>query len=375
MRRVYSNFLSEFLNKKIILLTGPRQSGKTTLSKMISKNHYYLNYDNETDKDVIESQAWDRKKKIVIFVELHKKKQWKQWLKGIYDTTTIPPGMVVTGSARLDTYKKPGDSLAGRYFQYRLHPLDIRELYQLNNNINIDNSIERLLKFSGFPEPYLENKKSFYNRWRKTHLDIILKQDLVSLEDIRDIQAIENLIELMRSKIGNPVSYSNLAKQLQRSDKTIKHWLTILENMYVLFKVQPYHKKISRSVLKQPKYYFYDNARVIEQGPRLENLVANSLFKECHFREDCLGEIWNLHYLRKSTGEEVDFLITKDEQPYCMIEVKTTDTIRSKTMGKFKKELTDNVQQIQLVKNIEREYSYPDGYEIRKLGTWLAQWN
>ena len=374
MRRHYSDYLSEYLNKKIILLTGPRQSGKTTLSKMLSKSHYYLNYDSDEDQEIMKLQSWDETKDVVIFDELHKKPKWKQWIKGIYDTSTMPPAMVVTGSARLDTYKKTGDSLAGRYFQYRLHPFDIRELYQLNNEINIDETIESLLEYSGFPEPFLENKKSFYNRWKKTHLDIILRQDLMILEDVRNIKSIEQLIELLRTKVGSPISYSGLAQQLQCSDKTVKQWLTLLENMYVIFKLTPYHQRISKGILKQSKYYFFDNVRVTDSGARLENLVANSLIKECHFREDCYGEIWNLHYLRKSTGEEVDFLITNDENPYCMVEVKSSDTKRSKQMTKFKNELGDEVKQVQLVKNIEREYNFPDGYEIKKLGEWLAKW-
>ena len=245
MKRIYLPYAQEFMKDKIILITGPRQSGKTTLTKMFTGNAYYLNYDREQDRDIYRKQSWDRQSDFIIFDELHKMKNWKRWLKGIFDTEGNQPSLVVTGSSRLDTYKKTGDSLAGRYFQYRIHPLDLRELVFIDKKMKSKKTIEKLLNYGGFPEPFLRNSQRFYNLWKKTHLDIILRQDLISQENVREIQSIEILIDLLKERVASPISYSSLAQDLQTSDKTVKRWLRLLENMYVVFKLLPFHKNIA----------------------------------------------------------------------------------------------------------------------------------
>ena len=374
MKRIYEKYINEFLSKKIVLISGPRQSGKTTLSKMGHDKFVYLNFDNENDRKILKDLSWDKKIKLIIFDELHKKPNWKQWLKGVYDTNESGNNYIVTGSARLDTFKKVGDSLAGRYFQYRLHPLDVREISKVQKNIDPDKVLENILNYSGFPEPYLQNNKRFYNLWKKTHLDIILRQDLLTIEDVKDLRSIELLIDLLKERVGSPISYSNLANDLQVSDKTIKRWLQILENLYVIFKVVPYSKNIARSNLKQPKYYFYDVARVTAgDGEKFENLVACSLLKEVQFRTDCLGEDWDLSYLSKKGGFELDFAIIFEGQIKYAIEVKLSDSNFAKNFGPFLNELK-GVDKIQLVKNLEREKMHPNGIEIRKASNWLCIW-
>jgi len=284
MKRYLTNYILDDLKKKIVLLTGPRQSGKTTLSKMLSNNFDYLNFDNPEHRLGLIERSWDRSKDLIIFDELHKLKNWKSWLKGIYDTEGVQPRIIVTGSAKLDTYRKVGDSLAGRFFQFRLHPLDLKEINKINNPDNLQTVLEQLLDTGGFPEPYLEGNRRFYNRWKRSHLDIILKQDLIDLENIREITSIETLIQLLRKRVGSPVSYTSLAQDLQCSDKTVKRWLTILENMYIIFRIGPFHRNIARSILKAPKYYFYDTGQVIgDSGIKLENLTACALLKEIHY--------------------------------------------------------------------------------------------
>src|SRR3989344_5998211 len=168
-------FLTEDLKKKILLISGPRQVGKTTLSKKIEKKFDYLNYDNAEDRLQIMRKEWDRKKNLLILDEIHKMPKWKTWLKGVYDKEGLNPAIIVTGSSRMDLMKKVGDSLAGRYFQYRLYPLDLKELH---GYLSVEERYQRLLRVSGFPEPFLEGKDSFYTKWKRSHLDIILRQDL-----------------------------------------------------------------------------------------------------------------------------------------------------------------------------------------------------
>jgi len=375
MKRYLEDYIRKDLKRKIVLLTGPRQTGKTTLSKMLLKSFDYFNYDNAEHRIGLIEKSWDRSKDLIIFDELHKLKNWKSWLKGIYDTEKIPPSIIVTGSAMLDAYKKVGDSLAGRFFQFRLHPLDLKEIKQSLKAKDLNEALDKLLMVGGFPEPYLEGDETYYNRWKKSHLDIILKQDLIDIENVQQITSIETLIQLLKKRVGSPISYTSLAQDLQVSDKTIKRWLTMLENMYVIFKILPFHKNISRSILKSPKYYFYDTGQVIgDQGIKLENLVACSLLKELHLREDCLGEKWDFYYLKNKDGKEIDFLLVSREKPAFMIEVKWSDEERSPNFSFFEK-YVKGVKKVQLVKELKREKTYPDGTEIRSVQRWLAEIN
>jgi len=372
MERYLTNYLLDDLKKKIVLLTGPRQSGKTTLSKMLSSNFDYLNFDNPEHRLGLIERSWDRSKDLVIFDELHKLKNWKSWLKGIYDTEGLQPPIIVTGSAKLDTYRKAGDSLAGRFFQFRLHPLDLKEIKKINSPDDLEAVLNRLLDCGGFPEPFLERNTRFYNRWKRSHLDIILKQDMIDLENVREITSIETLIQLLRKRVGSPVSYNSLAQDLQCSDKTVKRWLTILENMYIVFKIGPFHRNIARSILKAPKYYFYDTGQVIgDLGIKLENLTACALLKEIHYIEDCYGEQAQLYYLRTKNSQEIDFFVTRNEAPFLMVEVKWADSAPSRNFSIFGKYFP-GIKKVQIVKKLEREKTYPNGTEIRPAHNWLA---
>jgi predicted AAA+ superfamily ATPase len=375
MNRYLEKYILEDLSSKIVLLTGPRQTGKTTLSKMLISNYDYLNFDNPEHRLSLVERSWDRSKKLVIFDELHKLKNWKSWLKGIYDTEGFPPAILVTGSAKLDTYKKVGDSLAGRFFQFRLHPLDLKEIKNKLLPDSLPAALDQLLETSNFPEPFLRGTRRFYNRWKRSHLDIILKQDLLDLENVQQISSIETLIQLLRKRVGSPLSYSSLAGDLQCSDKTVKRWLTILENMYVVFRVPPFHRNVARSILKAPKFYFYDTGQVLgDEGARLENLVAGALLKEIHFLEDCFGERCELHFLRTKDGREIDFFVTRDDSPLLMLEVKWSDSKPSRNFQAFSK-FFPNTRKIQLVKGLDREKTYPDGTEIRSAHNWLADFS
>ena len=363
-------FLLKDLKQKILLITGPRQCGKTTLAKGLGTSFEYLNYDEQDHNKAFLEKSWDRKKPYIIFDELHKKKNWKLWLKGLYDTEGLPPGIVVTGSARLDTYKKTGDSLAGRFFHFRLHPFDLKEIVKLKL-YSPETALHRISQFSPFPEPFLKNSSSFYGKWKKSHLNIILRQDIFQFESLRDISSLETLVQLLRDRVGSPLSYTSLAEDLHCAPKTVKHWLNILENLYVVFKVTPYHKNLARSLFKSPKYYFYDSAQVRNFPACLENITACALLKELHFREDVRGEEWQLFYLRNKDKKEVDFLITKEDKPTCLIEVNTAQDSLSNSL-KFFANKFKTAQKIQIVHQLKREKTFPNGLEIRKASHWLS---
>jgi predicted AAA+ superfamily ATPase len=388
MKRYLQNIIQQDNTHKIILISGPRQCGKTTLSKALFKYYTYLNYDDADDRTAIRKKQWLREgMEAVIFDELHKMKGWKKWLKGLYDKEGEVgyPRIIVTGSANMDAFTKVGDSLAGRYFEFRLHPLDNKELAEWGPKKSTESALIDLLKLSGFPEPFLKGSEVFYRRWRKTHLDVILRQDFIDLTAIRSIKSIEILVDLLTSRVASPLSFSNLARDLEVDAKTIKTWLTMLENFYVLFKVTPYHHNIARAILKEPKFYFFDIPRAKgisklyknkDEGPRLENAVACSLLKEIHFLEDTQGFTAKLHYLRTRSGQEIDFLIVVEGKPIFCCEVKASDTEPSKALSSFQKMLgLKDAYQLVLHCPKEKEFDTPEGVHIRNVANFLSKFS
>ncbi|GJM06340.1 MAG: ATPase [marine bacterium B5-7] len=371
MERYLSHHILSDLDNKIVLLSGPRQVGKTTLAKQLFDAHDYLNFDAVEDRLQLQKKQWDRTKDLIIFDELHKKQDWKQWLKGIYDTEGIPPKLLVTGSARMDTHQKVGDSLAGRYFQHRLHPFDLKEALPLKE-WDMETCFNQLWHCSGFPEPFLKGDPAYYKRWRRSHLNIILRQDLIDMNTVSDIQSIETLVAMLKKRIGGTVSYANLARDLGRDINTIKRWLLLLENLYIIFRVTPYHKNVARALMKEPKFYFYDWTYAEDDGARLENMVASALLKELNYLTDTRGIEAMLHFVRTKEGKELDFLIVQDEKPTHLIEVKTSDSDPSPHFKHFAK-FFPGVDNIQLVRHLKREFTCPEGLAVRALLPWLAE--
>ncbi len=373
MERYLEKYLLKDLKEKIVFLSGPRQVGKTTLSKQITDSFTYLNYDSSIHRRIIFKGEWARDRDLIIFDEIHKMKKWKSWLKGIYDTEGIPPAMLVTGSARLDIYRKGGDSLAGRYNSFRLHPLTVKEAVA-NLNMNAGEALSVILKVGGFPEIFLKGSESYAKRWRRTHIDSIIREDLLDLGNVRDIKSIEIMIDLLRERVGSTTSFTSLANDLQVSVPTVKKWLTILENLYVIFPVRPYHKNISRSILKEAKYFLYDTGSVTgDIGAKLENTVANALLRELHFLEDVTGSRVALNYVRDREKNEVDFLAVIDNVPVMLIEVKSSDENFSRALFRFKKMLP-GVKGYQVVMNLKKRRS-KDGVKMEKVSEFLNSLN
>lgn len=369
MERSLQTWVKKDLDRKIVLLSGPRQVGKTTLSKALypQKNTEYFNADNEEHRLLIRKNAWRRDCDLVIFDELHKLKKWKSWLKGIYDTEGAKPRLLVTGSARLDAFRKGGDSLAGRFYFYRLHPFSVAEL---KDAYEAEEALHRIMQLGGFPEPFLAGKIEEARRWRRSHTDRILREDLIDLTSVRDIKGMETLVELLRNSVGSTISFESLARDLQVSSHTVKYWIAILENLYVIFVLTPYSRNIARSLLKQPKIYFYDTGFVKEDpGARFENTVACALLKRIHFLEDTKGEKCFLHYLRDKEKREVDFVVIREGKPEFLIETKLSDPDVSSTRH-FTNFLKGQVEPILLIKDLKRELSLKS-VKVKKASLWL----
>ncbi len=372
MQRLIAPSIAKDIKKKIVVLTGPRQSGKTTLSKAVCASYDYFNYDDPSSRLSMHERSWDRRKELVVFDELHKMRDWQTWVKGIFDVEGIPPGLLITGSARMDMLRKSGDSLAGRFFSYRLHPIDVKEA---SADFEPAEALRRILTVGGFPEPFLEGDPVAYARWKRSHIDVILRYDMLDLTGVTDIATVETLLELLRGRVGSPVSYANLAGDLQRDAKTIKAWLQVLEDLYIIFPVRPWHHNIARSILKEPKYYFYDTAQVKgDEGCRLENAVACALKKELDFLSETRGDGCGLHYLRTRDGKELDFAVVRNGDVTHRIEVKWADSGRSAAFDYFAA-VNPDAHCIQLVGKLDRDKTWPDGLLVVDAAGWLAETN
>jgi predicted AAA+ superfamily ATPase len=367
MKRSLETSIRKDLDTKIVLLSGPRQVGKTTLAKSLyPASAEYFNIDSEEHRLLIKKNAWKRDCELVIFDELHKLKKWKNWIKGVYDTEGVRPRLLVTGSARMDAYRKGGDSLAGRFYSYRLHPFSVAEVKDKNQ---ADEALERIMQLGGFPEPFLKGSESAAKRWRRSHADRILREDLLDIAAVRDLKGIETLVELLRRSVGSTISYESLGRDLQTSPHTVKNWIRMLESLYIIFVVTPYSHNIARSLIKAPKVYFYDTGFIKEDpGARFENAVACALLKRLHFLEDTVGERCSLHYLRDKEKREVDFLTIRDGKQEFLIETKlsTPEITHLKHFSGF----LNKAKPILLAKELKRELQI-EGVQIKKASHWL----
>ncbi len=325
-------------------LSGPRQVGKTTLASAVLPEAKYFSYDRTKDAAILVAGA-DRVaeaakletpaavKKGIIFDELHKFSKWKTFLKGFFDVYGAGLRVAVTGSARLNVYKRGGDSLMGRYFPYRIHPLSVGEL--CGGKLDLDapfrkpqkgdgNVLSSLLRFGGFPEPFLAGNMRFYNRWKESRLELVFHEDLRDLSRVQDLQAVALLSELLASRVTGGINCAGLANDLQVAPDTVKAWIVLLESVYDVFSIRPWFKNVANSIRKQPKIYCWDWSRVAEGGMRAENLIASHLLKSVQWWTDSgLGK-YELCYVRDKQQHEVDFLIAKDKTPFMLVECKSS---------------------------------------------------
>lgn len=354
MERVQKQIILRDLEKKIVLLVGPRQSGKTWLAREIAKHFpksVYLNYDQPTDRRILHEQSWLNTTDLLILDELHKMPDWKNYLKGVYDTKPQTMRLLVTGSARLDIFDHAGDSLAGRYFRHRLNPISLAELHKTQE----PGDLNRLMERGGFPEPFFAADEVDATRWRSQYLSSMLSTDVFDVDTIQNIKALNLVVNLLRYRVGSPLSYQSVAQDVGVSPTTVKKYIQILEALFIIFSVTPYHKNIARSLIKEPKIYFYDTGLVQgDDGARFENTIAVSLLKHTCGLSDATGQDHRLHYLRTKEGHEVDFALVKDDLVEQVIEAKLTDATISKSLTYFKKKYGYNACQV--VKNVRTSF-------------------
>jgi predicted AAA+ superfamily ATPase len=350
------------VDKSMIFLVGPRQTGKTTLAHIISgsfTNKLYFNWDIAEHRAGFVAnpsffQAVERKdpsRPLIVFDEIHKYRDWKNYLKGVYDQFHDKYQFLVSGSGRLDLYQKGGDSLAGRYFLFHLWPFTISELGKVNTemalflNEPLQVSMEHadelkeiwwgLSELSGFPEPYLAGRKATYRRWSNIYSQQLIREDIRDLTGVKSVVDMETLYLLLPSKVGSPISAPSLARDLKVSYNSVRSWLSVFERFFLTFSISPWSRRIARAIQKERKVYVWDAPRIKEPAARFENMVALELFRAVTAWNDMGCGTFSLHFIKNKEQQEVDFLIANEGEPFVLIEAKLSDPEPSSALKRF----------------------------------------
>ena len=379
--------------KKMAFVAGPRQVGKTTLAQALLKEKEtlsrYFNWDVVKDRQRIlhepddfwrSSDAADPvSPSRVVLDEIHKYPRWKRFLKGFFDAHRGEVEVIVTGSGRLDIYQKGGDSLFGRYHLFHLLPFSVGEMVHSEgrdlspiacSNRIFENTLsgageglDQLWRFSGFPEPLFAANQRQLTRWQNDHQQLILREDLRDLTQIREIGLIEMLISLLPERIGSPLSINGLCEDLGVNFKTVQNWIKTLDRLYYLFPLRPYAGRLARTLRREEKVYFYDWAELEDEGDRFENMLAVHLLKACHYWTDAGYGRFDLYYVRDKEKRETDFLVTEKNKPFWLVEAKLSTNEMDPSLSYFQERLKVP-RAFQVVKNASPEMFSSRGKEI-----------
>lgn len=358
-QRIYSAIIKSHLcaYRQMAFVSGPRQVGKTTVSEAMATT--YLNWDDEDVRKAIQSgqrslaakyglDNISGDKRIVVFDEIHKYSRWKQFLKGFYDLYGKRFGIVATGSARMDVYKKGGDSMMGRYFPYRMHPLSVAEL--LDTSIPGERLVRQpkrlsdeewnaLLHFGGFPDPFVMRDVRFSKRWNSLRFDQLTKTDMRDLTRIGELDQLSALAEMLANRSGEQLVYKSLGCDLGIDEKTAKKWVKALKHLYFGFEVRPWFNNVENSIRKMPKWYLRDWANIPDEGKRAETLIACHLLKAVEGWTDLGYGEFSLGYLRDKSKREVDFVVVRDGIPWFLVEVKKGKESLSDALAFFQRRI------------------------------------
>jgi predicted AAA+ superfamily ATPase len=373
MKRYVADRVEARLAKKMVFLAGPRQCGKTTLAKTLLRKREgaeayrtrYLNWDDDDDRARILAREFPGAPGMMILDEVHKFSRWRNILKGLYDKRGHELSILVTGSARLDHYRKGGDSLQGRYDLIRMHPLSLAEVGGAAAS-----TLKDLMVLGGFPEPFLGKSEADARLWSRQYRTRLVLEDVATLEKVQDIALVEALQHRLPALVGSPLSINALREDLGPSHQTVSRWLTHLEAVYSIFRVYPFGAPKLRAVKKEAKHYHFDWTVVPEAGARFENLVACHLLKWCHYREDTEGYEMELRYFRDVDKREVDFVVMEEGRPILFIEAKKADRTVSPHL-RYLKLRFPKVPAWQLTLDLQDDFMTEDGIRVANAAVFL----
>jgi hypothetical protein len=336
VKRYIEDTIARDLEEKMVFVGGPRQVGKTTLALNLllagSENHpAYLSWDVTTSRKGLLEGALPGGENLVVLDEIHKYKGWRNLVKGFYDANKSSKRFLITGSARLDHYRRGGDSLQGRYHYHRLHPLSLFEINDRPTRADLDH----LLQFGGFPEPFLKGSSRHWKRWQLERQSRVIQEDLISLEHVKEVSQLDLMAGSLPDRVGSPLSVNNLRQDLSVAFETADRWITILENLYLCFRIRPHGLPRLRAAKKERKLYMWDWSLCQDPAARFENMVASHLLKYCHALEDSQGDRMKLRFVRDSQGRELDFVVVCNDEPAFAVECKTGERGLSRKVSYF----------------------------------------
>lgn len=358
--RLYDAIIESHLeqDRQMAFVSGPRQVGKTTTCRGHADDT--LNWDNIDDRAVILAgpaavanrltlERLRASPPVTLLDEIHKFGRWKTFLKGFFDTYADRTRLLVTGSSRLDVYRRGGDSLMGRYLSYRMHPFTVAELIDprlpdahriVREPVTIPSTEwNALWQHGGFPEPLTRRDARFTRRWAALRRQQLVREDIRDLTHIHELSQIEALVAYLEAHSGDQVVYSSLATVVGVSVDTVRRWVATLDGFYLGFTIQPWFTSVARSLRKEPKWFLRDWSRVADAGKRAETFVACHLLKAVEGWTDLgLGE-FRLAYLRDKEKREVDFVVIRDGRPWFLVEVKQSDTALHGPLAHFQRQL------------------------------------
>jgi predicted AAA+ superfamily ATPase len=368
---------------KMAFISGPRQVGKTTLGRfLLQTRENEFTWDDQRFRrvwvrDPLGSVS-DRGPGPILLDEIHKDRRWKGRLKGLYDLRGKEVQIVVTGSARLDYFRRGGDSLLGRYLPYRLHPFSVGEKErppepeEILGSVDVVFPVADVMTLGTFPEPLLGGSKRKAARWSRLCLERLMNEDLRDFRAIRDVEALRVLTDLLPERVGSLLSVNSLREDVGVAYATVRDWVGVLQALYHCFLIRPFAHRLRRVLTAGPKLYLFDLLQVGSPAARRENLVALHLLKACHYWTDvALGE-FDLKFLRTKDGKEVDFLLTRDRRPWMLVECKSGQTSPAPALVHFAHKLGTS-HNYQVVARPGHDRFYPEhGVRVIDLERFLA---
>ena len=352
--RIYTAIIRDHLQRyrQMALISGPRQVGKTTACR--TAGDVYLNWDNADHRRIIlrgpaalaEAAGVDHLRAlppVLVLDELHKHAKWKSLLKGFFDTYGERVRILVTGSSRLDLYRRGGDSLMGRYLLYRMHPWSVGELIRpglpdglIQPPAAIDeDEWQALCDHGGFPEPFLRRDVRFSRRWRSLRQEQLSREDLRDVAHVQDVGTMEALMAILAERSSHQLVHAALANEIRISVDTVKRWVDILSRLHYGFLIRPWFRNVTKALRKEPKWFLRDWSAIVDPGDRAETMVGCHLLKAVEGWTDLGFGDFELRYLRDKAKREVDFLVVRDRTPWFLVEVKHRDTGLSPALAHF----------------------------------------
>jgi predicted AAA+ superfamily ATPase len=318
----------------VLLVTGPRQSGKTTLCKSVfpKKDYVLLETPSQREYATVDPQGFLAKyPNGAILDEIQKAGDLVSYIQGIVDQKKTNGLYILTGSQNLLLSNKVNQSLAGRVAILKLLPFSFKEI---KSHIQAESANTTLLK--GF-YPRIYDKNLDPHEAMSFYFQTYVERDIRELIHLKDVVRFQNFVKLCAGRIGQLLNFSSLGNDAGLSHQTVRDWLALLEVSFITFRLPPYHKNFNKRIVKMPKLYFYDvglasyllgidNASQIERDPLrgalFENMVVADLIKE---RFNKVRES-NLFFFRDSNGNEVD-LIAQTPKGLTAIEIKAGQTV------------------------------------------------